>query len=224
VTGRLVVVSGTGTEIGKTHFAVALLHALAATGARVAGLKPIESGVTEPGRTDAARLSAASSFHVKPFGYAFAEPISPHLAARRAGRAIDLEAIVVRIAEARRELDVLVVELAGGLFTPITGSALNADLARELRADATLLVVPDRLGALHDAVAATRSAAVASLKLAGLVLVAPALDDASTGSNAQDLPHLTSLPLLAVVPRGSVEHLATEVSMVALARHLRESS
>lgn len=218
MTARLVVVSGTGTDIGKTHFAEALLRALAATGARVAGLKPIESGVADAARSDAARLSGASSFHVKRFGYAFPDAVSPHLAARRAGQTIDVPALVAGIHAAQRETDVLVVELPGGLFSPVTASLANADLALELHPDLMLLVVPDRLGALHDAAAATRAAEAAALPINGVILMAPASSDASTGSNAEELRTLVRPPVLATLPRANVRALVSDPGVVAVAR------
>jgi len=218
--GRLVVVSGTGTDIGKTHFAEALLWAIGTTGARAAGLKPIESGVADLGRTDAARLSGASSFHVKPFGYAFPDGVSPHLAARRAGQAIDVAALVAGIDAAQREADVLVVELPGGLFSPITASLANVDLALALRPHLMLLVVPDRLGALHDAVAATRAAEGASLPIDGIILMAPAIPDASTGSNAEELRTIIKPPILGTLPRADARALANAPGVAAVLRRL----
>jgi dethiobiotin synthetase len=213
-------VSGTGTDIGKTHFAEALLRALAAMRARVVGLKPIESGVADPGRTDAARLSGVSSFHVKPFGYAFPDGVSPHLAARRAGQAIDVAALVAGIHVAQREVDVLVVELPGGLFSPLTPSLVNADFAVELRPDAMLLVVPDRLGALHDAIAATRAAEAAPLPIDGIILMTPAIPDASTGSNAEELQVLIKPCILATLPRADTQALARDPGLAAIVRRL----
>src|SRR6202142_1681773 len=86
IPGRMVVIGGTGTSIGKTQFAEAVLYAWRET-ARVVGLKPVESGVVDRSRSDAARLAAASSFHVKQGGYAFGCPPFPPLAAPRAGAA-----------------------------------------------------------------------------------------------------------------------------------------
>ncbi|HZU82504.1 MAG TPA: dethiobiotin synthase [Polyangiaceae bacterium] len=206
--GRLIVVSGTGTSIGKTHVAEALLLALGGGGARACGLKPIETGVSDGSQTDAARLAAASSFHVKHVPYAFAPPVSPHLAARRQGVTLALDAVVERIDAARHEVDVLVVELAGGLFTPLRDDAFNADLAAALRPQELLLVAPDRLGVLHDVVATTRAASTTPLRITGLVLVTPERPDDSTGTNASELAALTGIPVVTVVPRGAPAKLA----------------
>ena len=130
----LVVVTGTGTGIGKTHVAEALLRAWARhqPGARLVGLKPIESGVTPGAASDAARLAAASTFHVKQLGYALSAPLSPHLAAREEGLTIDAANIVESVERVTRTADGVLVELPGGLFTPIGPGRTNADLLAAL--------------------------------------------------------------------------------------------
>jgi dethiobiotin synthetase len=220
LSGRLVLVTGTGTEIGKTHFSDALLRAFTALGVRAAGLKPVESGVTEGADTDAARLARASAFHVKHPAYSFPQPVSPHLAARADGRTIDLDRVRDWVDTARGDADLTLVELAGGLFSPLTDELLNADLARRLQPEAILLVAPDRLGVLHDVVATSRAARAEGLVLKGTVLVTPAAPDASTGRNAPELPLLTGLPVLAVLPRAPAPDLARSPAIHDLASAL----
>lgn len=220
MTGRLVVVSGTGTGIGKTHFAEALLLALRALDARVAGLKPIETGLGEGGVSDAQRLDRASTFHVKQIGYTFSEPVSPHLAARREGRPIEVDVIVRMVDAVRRETDLTLVELPGGLFSPLGDDFLNANMALALRADDVLLVAPDRLGVLHEVIASTRAATSVPLRLDGLVLATPAAPDGSTGDNAAELGRLCEVPVLAVIPRAPVQALASHPALRALAESL----
>jgi dethiobiotin synthetase len=220
VSGRVVVVSGTGTEIGKTHFAVTLLRALGTLVPRVVGLKPIESGVVDPLATDAAKLRAVSSFHVKPFGYSLRDGVSPHLAARWAGVTLELDPLLAGIAAVRQDADVTVVELPGGLFSPLTDRVLNADLVRQLQPDALLLVVPDRLGALHEVIATRRAAENASLCIDGLVLASPRSPDASTGHNIEEFPHFVDVPVLAELPFAPAEELAGLDAVVRLARRI----
>jgi dethiobiotin synthetase len=188
----VVVVTGTGTGIGKTHFCEALLLMAAREGLRAAGVKPIESGVASVDRSDADRLRAASTFHVKPFGLAFPDSMSPHLAARLAGLPIQIDPIVATVDELRTAPDLLVIELPGGLFTPLAPPVLNVDLATALRPDVVLLVAPDRLGALHDVIVTVRAARAHPLVIDGVVLVTPREPDASTGRNAADIPSLTN--------------------------------
>jgi dethiobiotin synthetase len=217
--GRLIVVTGTGTGIGKTHFAEALLLAWQRRAPRVAGWKPVESGVAHAGPlTDAERLRRASTFHVKQAPHAFPEPLSPHLAARLHGVILRAEDLLPPIARLRAEADVVVVELPGGLFTPIAAHLLNAELAARMSPDAVLLVAPDRLGVLHDVTAAVRASRTVPLALAGIVLVAPDLPDASTGSNAAELGDLAEPPVLVTLPRALPAQLAPHAE--AVIRHL----
>lgn len=191
--GRVVVVTGVGTEVGKTTLGVALVRGLVARGARVCGYKPVESGLAPGVLGDAAALDEAGTFHVKPTPhYGFPEPISPHLAAERAGVTIDLGAIADVVATTRAAVDLLLVELAGGLFTPLGPEHDNASLLDALRPDEALLVVPDALGALHHARAAELAARARSLGPLHLVLVEPGRPDASTGTNARPLRRLFS--------------------------------
>ena len=225
----LLVVTGTGTEIGKTHLAASILvawaRALRAAGhaaPQVLGLKPVESGVTGGRGADGARLEQLSTFHVKrfPSPYLLARAVSPHLAAREEGRSIDLTRVREQVHEARAEelLDGLVVELAGGLFSPLGPELSNADAALEIDADGILLVAPDRLGVLHDLGATTRAAGAMGLPLLGIVLVAPAEADLSTGSNAAEVSLVTEVPVLAVVPRAPIEELGARADLAAIVR------
>src|SRR5687767_11045453 len=142
----LIVITGTATDIGKTHFACALVKAWGARGQKIAGVKPIETGVPRgaPSGPDGNKLGRMSTFHVKRFQapYLLARAVSPHLAARADGKAIDPDVVARWTALVRAEADGVVLELAGGLFTPVTDRFTNADVVKALKPDATLLVVP----------------------------------------------------------------------------------
>jgi dethiobiotin synthetase len=211
---RRVVVTGTGTEIGKTHTTCALLGA--ARGPAL-GLKPVESGVEDGGDgADANALRRASHpmFHVKhsPTPYLFRDPVSPHLAARREGRRIDLRRILAYVENAPREALPLFVELPGGIFSPLTEAILNADLVRLLAPDALLLVAPDRLGVLHDVLATLRALQPADPPVTAIALVCPATPDSSTGTNAAEL-RLLGTPSVFELPRAPVEELAASAAL-----------
>ncbi len=218
--GRLIAVSGTGTEIGKTHFSEALLLALRRVHSRVAGLKPIETGWSTGIVSDAARLEGASSFHVKHFGYVFSEPISPHLAAREANTPIRFDVLVPLISAARASAEVLLVELPGGLFTPLSDTTVNADLIQALAPDLTLLVAQDRLGVLHEVGSTLRAARAANVALDGIVLVVPQATDTSTGRNAAELERLVDVPVVARMARGTPKELASYPDFQALAERV----
>jgi dethiobiotin synthetase len=209
VAAPLVVVTGTGTGIGKTHVAAALLHAWRGLGVAAVGWKPVETGVDADRGPGPDQTALAAPFHVKPLpGAVFAPPVSPHLAARRAGTAIDLDTILVQAAAHRGHVPALVVELAGGLCTPLCGAELNLHLAERLAPDRLVLVAPDRLGVLHDVLAACRAAAGTRLRIHAVVLSAPELADASTGSNGPELAELLQGVEVLCLSRASPEALA----------------
>jgi 8-amino-7-oxononanoate synthase len=193
------VVLGTGTGIGKSFVAEALVRALSAREQAVAGLKPVETGCRtnadgSPAEGDAARLEAASSSvrHPRPHPlYALAEPLAPSLAARREGQTIALEVIASWVDRVRPLSAAtphhLVIETAGGVFSPLGDGLANYDLARCLGETTWLLVAPDRLGVLHD-VASTVRAMGALGRLPECILLNPLPPaDSSTGSNAAEL-------------------------------------
>lgn len=222
---RVAVVTGTGTGIGKTHASEALLRAVAARGRRVAGLKPVETGVVPGAATDAAQLAAVSTFHVKPFPqgapYTFPQPISPHLAARDAGApAIRLDAIRDYVTGAAAHGDFVLVELAGGLFSPISDTAFNADVAADLAPDVTLLVAPDRLGVLHDVFGALRAASTVPLPIDAILLSAHETRDASTGRNAAEIRRFSPQTPVFEVPRADPKTLARGPGIEALLQEL----
>ena len=106
-------VTGTDTGVGKTRVSCALLHAFAAAGKTVAGMKPVAAGSENGTWPDVELLAAASNVsvgreHINP--YALVPPIAPHIAADRAGVEIDLEVIHQARLELRKNADIVIVE------------------------------------------------------------------------------------------------------------------
>jgi len=119
-------IAGTDTGVGKTFVATRLITALAAAGHRVAGMKPVAAGAewTSHGlrNDDALDLAAAGSLRLP---YELVNPVclpeatSPHLAAERVGKSIDVTSIVQAFDAIRERADVIIVEGAGGWLAPI---------------------------------------------------------------------------------------------------------
>ena len=114
------VISGTGTDIGKTVFAAGLAGLIGAD-----YWKPIQTGVT-PGDPDAPRdagfVARMTGARIHPETVVLPEPLSPHRAAELAGVTIDPAAIDPP------DADPLVIEGAGGVLVPVTRDLLSADL------------------------------------------------------------------------------------------------
>lgn len=170
-----VFVAGTDTGVGKTLAACALLHALRRRYARVVGMKPVAAGAIRIGTAwcseDAVALRAASSIAVPPEldnPVLLPDPMSPHLAAARAGVRIDLDGIVRSYRQLAARSDVVVVEGAGGFLVPLGERETGADLARAL-ALPVVLVVGLRLGCLNHALLTAEAIRARGLTLAGWI-------------------------------------------------------
>lgn len=145
-----VLLVGTGTDVGKTHVTCALAALARARGQRVLSYKPLATGVRRGEVCEDAALHArATAGPYVPPTFAYERPISPHLAAREEGRPIDLAAIVACADGLSRDVTLL-VETAGGLFSPLDETRTMADLVLALAPDAVVLVAADRLGVLHE--------------------------------------------------------------------------
>lgn len=143
-------VTGTDTGVGKTVIAAALVLAARAAGRPVLGFKPLESGVGAGEPADSEVLAEASGT-AEPLArplLSLPEPLTPALAAERAGVAIDAHAIVDRVTRLRAAGYTLVVEAAGGLLAPLTWDFTALDLAAQARLEA-VVVARAGLGTLN---------------------------------------------------------------------------
>ena len=168
-------VTGTDTGVGKTLVACALLHAFAARGDSVIGMKPVASGAErrsgELSNEDVEQLVAAGNVaapraDVNP--YCFEPPIAPHLAAARAGVEISFERIERSFRVLAGLANIVVVEGVGGFRVPLGADADTAQLATRL-ALPVVLVVGMRLGCLNHALLTADAIAARGLRLAGWV-------------------------------------------------------
>ena len=177
-------VTGTDTEIGKTHSTAALLRALCAAGRRVQGMKPVASGcVLADGawrNEDALALMAAAGSgapyaDVNPF--ALPTPTAPQLAAREAGAEIALPAITAAYRRLSGDADTVLVEGVGGWLAPLSDTLDQADLVRALDIP-VLLVVGLRLGCINHARLTERAVLADGCRLIGWLgnAVAPDFD------------------------------------------------
>lgn len=208
---RKIVLLGTGTGIGKTYVGCALTAALNELGAPTLALKPIESGVAVGEPSDAAQLRAAGPTQPGKPGplhcYALVEPISPHLAARREGVALDFDRIRAWVDQQATQYNTLryvLIETAGGVFSPLHDTATNYELAQHLGDALWVLVAPDRLGVLHD-VTACLIAMQQRGRRPDAVVLSCSQSDASSGSNADELARLGIAQVDAIVGYGRAE-------------------
>lgn len=149
---RLVVIAGTGTEIGKTWFAVRLLEAARARGLRVAARKPAQSYSSGDSVTDADLLAKASGEDVEqvcPRHRWYPVPMAPPMAADSLGRdPIQLAGLIEELSWSS-DTELAVVETAGGLCSPMAHDGDNLALIHRLQPACVILVADAGLGTLN---------------------------------------------------------------------------
>ena len=197
---RIIFITGTDTGVGKTVLTALLARFLRERGVNAAALKPICSG----GRADARVLRAAvdgalSLDETNP--WRFRAPVAPLLAARRERKYVDLSEVMAHIRALQGRFDVLLVEGAGGLLSPLGENFDSRDLITTLDAS-PIIVAPNRLGVVNHILLTLevlpRSVAARAL----VVLVSPSKRDAATGTNAEllagsfDAKRIFTLPWL----------------------------
>lgn len=202
----VIVVSGTGTEIGKTVTTAGVAALALAAGRSVAVLKPAQTGVApgEPG--DAQEVTRLAGDEITTLELArFPEPLAPNTAARRAGMA---PVRPYEVAEAARRLatehDLVLVEGAGGLLVRYDDEgATLADAARLLEAP-VLVVAPAGLGTLNATALTTEALRARDLTPLGVTIGSwPTAPDLAAHCNLADLPEAAGAPLLGAVPEGA---------------------
>ncbi|WP_030993976.1 MULTISPECIES: dethiobiotin synthase [unclassified Streptomyces] len=201
----VLVVSGTGTEIGKTVATAAVAAVAVADGRSVAVLKPAQTGL-EPGERgdaeEAVRLSGAGVWRELA---RYPEPLAPATAARRAGVPAVRPADVAEAAEKlAAEYDLVLVEGAGGLLVRLDDEGGTvADVASLLSAP-VLVVASAGLGTLNATELTTRELGRRGLAPAGVLLGAwPSRPDLAARCNVADLPTVTGVPLAGAIPAGA---------------------
>ncbi|MFC5142564.1 dethiobiotin synthase [Actinomycetospora rhizophila] len=204
---RTLIVTGTGTDVGKTVVVAAVAALARAAGERVTVVKPAQTGVG-PGEDGDLATVARLAGDVDTLELArFPEPLAPATAARRAGATPVTAAQVVDAVRAL-DADLMIVEGAGGLLVRLNDGAGTyppetlADVAAGLGAP-VLLVASAGLGVLNTAALTAEALARRAVPLAGTVVGAyPEHPDLAERTNLADLPVVTGAPLLGVLPAG----------------------
>jgi dethiobiotin synthetase len=203
----VLIVSGTGTGVGKT-IATAALAALAEDrGERVAVVKPAQTGIpagspTESDLDTVRRLSGVTDLHELA---RFPDPLSPEAAARTAGLPPpDLTIAASHITNLAATRQQVIVEGAGGLLVRYDPSGTTiADLARMLDAP-VLVVVNAGLGTLNHTALTLEAMAARDIVLAGVVIGSwPADPGLAERSNLIDLAALAGTAGLSMLPEGA---------------------
>ncbi|SDT81975.1 dethiobiotin synthetase [Streptomyces sp. TLI_053] len=226
--GRVLFVTGTGTEVGKTVTTAAVTAAALRAGLRVAVLKPGQTGVApgEPGDAEEVRRLAGPAAPA-PDALTlcelarYPEPLAPDTAARRSGLpCLAAEDVAKEVAALAERHDLVLVEGAGGLLVRYDEQGRTlADQARAVRGlglpAEVLLVATAGLGTLNTTALTAEALAARGLPLLGVVVGAwPDSPGLADRCNLADLPRAAAgAPLLGALP----EHAGRAADFTALA-------
>ncbi|MBO4256098.1 dethiobiotin synthase [Streptomyces griseorubiginosus] len=201
----VLVITGTGTEVGKTITTAAVAAAAVAAGRSVAVLKAAQTGVRPDERGDADEVARLAGAVTATELARFPEPLAPATAARRAGMTpVRPQDVAEAAAKLAAEHDLVLVEGAGGLLVRFDeeGGTL-ADAAQLLRAP-VLVVATAGLGTLNTTELTARELRRRSVELLGVVIGGwPDSPDLAMRCNITDLPDVAGAPLLGALPMGA---------------------
>jgi dethiobiotin synthetase len=201
----VLVVSGTGTEVGKTVVTAAVAALAAARGDRVAVVKPAQTGEPPGLSGDLEVVRRLSGVRLTRELARFPDPLSPEAAARAAGLPpLDLAEAAVVVKQLQAEADLVLVEGAGGLLVRYDpAGATIADLAAMLAAPVLVVTTPG-LGTLNHTALTLEALSARRLAAAGLVIGSwPDRPGLAERANLTDLAVVAGRPLAGALPAGA---------------------
>lgn len=205
---RMFFITGTDTDAGKTLCTVGLLYKAAAEGKSTLGLKPVASGCEETaeGLRNADALALMEHSTVKyPYDMinpiTFAEPIAPHIAARKEARSLNADRVsgFVRGTLMVSKAEFNLVEGAGGWRVPLYLGQTYSEVARQLKLP-VILVVGVKLGCINHALLTVEAIMRDGVKLAGFIACQVDPHVAECDAIVDTLQRMIAAPCLGVVP------------------------
>lgn len=197
-------ITGTDTDVGKTWATISLIHYFKIHGYSVIGMKPVAAGCSlqdgQMKNADAVLMQAHSNVSISydlinP--YAYPMPVSPHIAG--IDNPVKFEKILANFAVLADQAEVVLVEGAGGWFSPLNNQQDNSELANALNLP-VILVVGIRLGCINQAKLTNFAIQQSGLHCAGWIAMCidpklPFIDE-----NIQTIQAAIDLPLLGIIP------------------------
>ena len=205
---KVLFITGTDTDIGKTLIATGLLEAANSLGKKTAAIKPVAAGCKDTGEgpqnEDALMLQATASMElsyqqVNPV--ALDEPMAPHIAAKEQGKLLSADRLTgfcrgITLLPA----DLVVIEGAGGWRVPINNRESMAEIPKQLNAE-VVLVVGLKLGCINHALLTAQAIRSDGLTIAGWVANTVDEDMLRLDENIDTLKQLINEPCLGVIPK-----------------------
>jgi dethiobiotin synthetase len=205
---KVLFITGTDTDTGKTLIATGLLEAANSQGKKTAAIKPVAAGCNDTGEgpqnEDALMLQAAANTElsyqqVNPV--ALDEPMAPHIAAKEQGKRLSADRLTGFCRGITMlPVDLVVIEGAGGWRVPINNRESMAEIPKQLNAE-VVLVVGLKLGCINHALLTAQAIRSDGVKIAGWVANTMDEDMLRLDENIDTLKQLINEPCLGVIPK-----------------------
>lgn len=196
-------ITGNDTGVGKTYIGRILVKALIKAGYACEPRKPVESGCKlvndelvpeDASLYEQATQGRSSLAEICPYRYE--PPISPERAIRLTNTTVSVNDLV-QVCQPTHKPQYLLVEGAGGFYSPLCSDGLNADLAQQLNAN-IILIVKDRLGCINQTLLAIEAIENKNLNIVAIVLNQTREHEESSMDNLEDLRLRLNIPIIAV--------------------------
>ncbi len=207
-------ITGTDTDVGKTYITMQIIRQLQSIAAPIKVRKPIESGclmqknsVLHP--ADGFSLWQANQQHellstVTP--YRFEPAIAPNRAAALSNKSISIKQLKQACLKDISNDDYLIVEGAGGFYSPLSSDGLNVDLALALNLN-IVLVVKDQLGCINHTLLTLKAIQQAELNCIAIVLNLTTADSIATFNHAHEITQCCDIPVFSCAKDSKLTHI-----------------
>jgi dethiobiotin synthetase len=186
-------VTGTDTGVGKTVLSAALLHRYRDS-ARLRYWKPVQTGIEQDDDTAEVRRLGIRAEELCELGLRLATPVSPHLAAARAGIHISIDTLVAMLPDDAEESG-WIVEGAGGALVPLNGRELMTDLMSEIGV-AIAVAARSSLGTINHTLLTIEALRARALRVAGVILIGEKnIDNCAAIERYGTVPVLGQMPV-----------------------------
>ena len=194
-------ITGSDTDVGKTYIGCELIRQIRALGYKLEVRKPAESGckpdefsnlqAQDALKLGKANLNSESMHRIAP--YRFRAALAPPRAARLEGHQLQISDLIDACSLDNSD-HLLIVEGAGGFYSPLAENALNADLASALQL-AIVIVVKDQIGAVNQALMTVQAVESRHLNIAAIIMNQVEDTIENEMNNAEDLTMHCTYPV-----------------------------
>ena len=221
---KVVFLTGTGTDIGKTYISGLIVKKLAEAGKNPAYYKAAMSGNDR--REDGTLIPGDALFVQKTSGisqsldemcpYVYENAWSPHLASRVEGNPVDLEVVRKGFLEAADKYDYITMEGSGGILCPLCFDERRIQLEDVIREFglSSILVADAGLGTINSVVLTAEYMKARSLPIKGIIFNHYHPGNIMEDDNIFMCEHMTGLPVIAKVQDDATE-LETDADVLA---------